>query len=183
VGFVGAEMVPLFAATEVTTTRSERQTPSPGTTLVELLQVAAVHAPPRNTWFALVHARQLLGPDPEQLEQLASQGWHVLEVVSKNSTLLHVGRHRPLVSTGRLDGQLAHWVKDGPLHVAQSGWHARHAPDAENVLEGHVLTHFPFNASWLLGQVRQVVGEPEHVLQLASQASQDRSDMKAYSGG
>lgn len=175
---VGAEIVPLFASTEVTMTRSERQTPSPGTTLVELLQAAAVQEPPRKTWLALEHARQLLGPDPEQLEQLASQAWHAPEVASKNCALLHVGRHRPLLSTGRLEGQLAHCVNEGPLHVAQSGWQATHAPDAENVLDGHVLTHLPFRASWLPGHVRQDVAEPLHVLQLGSQAEDNQSAVK-----
>jgi hypothetical protein len=37
-------------------------------------------------------------------------------------------------------------------------------------LDGHVLTHLPFEASWLLGHVRQDVAEPVHVLQLGSHA-------------
>lgn len=57
-----------------TATNSERHTPRPVTMLVELLQFAATQAPPRNTWLELEQARQLLGPDPEQLEQLWSQG-------------------------------------------------------------------------------------------------------------
>lgn len=116
----------------------------------------------------MAHARQLLGPAPAQLEQLASHAWHALEVVSKNCALLHVGRHRPLVRTGRPAGQLAHCENAGPLHVAQSGWQARHVPEAENVLDGQVETHFPLEETWPLGQVRQVVAEPEHVLQLES---------------
>lgn len=72
------------------------------------LQLAAVHDPPRRTWFEFEQARQLEGPAPEQLEQLESQDWHVDEVMSKNCDLLHVGRQRPLVRTGRLGGQLEH---------------------------------------------------------------------------
>lgn len=91
-----------------TETRSEKQTPSPGTTLADPVQLAAVQVPPRNTWLELEHARQLLGPDPEQLEQLPSHDWQLDDVVSKNCDLLHVGRHRPLVNTGRLGGQEEH---------------------------------------------------------------------------
>jgi len=54
-------------------TRSERHTPRPGTTAVPLpLQLAATQDPPRRTEVELEHARQLLGPEPEQLEQLLS---------------------------------------------------------------------------------------------------------------
>ena len=56
-----------------TTTRSERQTPSLGTTEVLLLQLALTHDPPFNTWFKSPQARQELEPEPEQLEQLVSQ--------------------------------------------------------------------------------------------------------------
>lgn len=91
-----------------TTTRSDRHTPRPGTTLEPLLQVAETQVPPRNTWLEPEQARQLLGPDPVQLEQLESQDWQVDEVLSKNCDLLQVGKHRPLVSTGRFDGQLEH---------------------------------------------------------------------------
>lgn len=63
-----------------TETRSERHTPRPGTTLVVAvvvvvpfsLQLAATQVPPRRTEVELEHARQLLGPAPEQLEQLLS---------------------------------------------------------------------------------------------------------------
>ena len=50
----------------------------------------------------------MLGPEPEQLAQLESQGWHVEDVESKNSDWLQVGRHRPFVRTGKLDEQLEH---------------------------------------------------------------------------
>jgi len=62
-----------------TETRSERHTPRPGTTLAVAvvvvpfsLQLAATQDPPRRTELELEHARQLLGPAPEQLEQLLS---------------------------------------------------------------------------------------------------------------
>ena len=108
------------------TTRSERHMPSPGTTEEEFLQLDAVQVPPRRTWVLLEHARQLLGPEPEQLEQLESQDWHVEDVVSKNWFLLQVGRQRPLVRTGRSAGQLEHWLNALPVQVAQSGWQVTH---------------------------------------------------------
>lgn len=95
-------------------------------TLVLLLQLAEMQVPPRRTWLELEQARQLLGPVPVQLEQLASQDWHVEEVLSKNWDLLHVGKQRPLVRTGRSAGQLVHWLKKLPEHVAQSGWQVTH---------------------------------------------------------
>lgn len=55
------------------TTRSERHRPNPETTLLELLQSAETQVPPRRIWLELEHARQLFGPEPEQLEQLESQ--------------------------------------------------------------------------------------------------------------
>jgi hypothetical protein len=56
-----------------TDTSSERHTPSPGTTAVVFPpQLAATQDPARRTEVELEHARQLLGPDPEQLEQLLS---------------------------------------------------------------------------------------------------------------
>lgn len=153
-----------------TTTSSERQTPRPGTTPEELLQLAATQLPPRKTWLELEQARQLLGPDPEQLEQLVSQDWHVEDVLSKNCALLQVGRHRPLVKTGRLDGQLEHWLNEDPEQVAQSGWQVVQIPDELKALDGHEDTHLPPDASWLLEHVRQNVELPTHVLQEASQA-------------
>jgi len=130
-----------------TMTKSERQTPRPGTMLVELLQLALTQLPLRNTWLELEQARQLLGPDPEQLEQLLSQDWQVDEVLSKNCDLLQVGRHRPLVKTGRFDGQLEHWLNDDPEHVAQSGWQVVQIPEELKVLDGHEDTHLPVDAS------------------------------------
>lgn len=98
-----------------TETRSERHTPRPGTTpavavlvVPFALQLAATQLPPRRTEVELEHARQLLGPEPEQLEQLLSHDWQLPLVVSKNCVLEHVGRQRPLESTGRLGGQLEH---------------------------------------------------------------------------
>lgn len=89
----------------------------------------------------LEHARQLEGPDPEQLEQLESQAWHEDVVLSKNCDFAHVGRHLPFVRTGSPAGQDEHWLKDGPEQVAQSGWHFRQEPEELNVLEGQVETH------------------------------------------
>ena len=62
---------------------SERQTPRPGTTLELDWQFAATQAPLRRTCVALEHARQLLDPGPEQLEQLESHVWQEEEVLSK----------------------------------------------------------------------------------------------------
>jgi len=90
--------------------------------------------------------------------------------VSKNWDLLQIGRHRPLVNTGRLDGQLEHWLKEAPEQLAQSGWQVRHEPDVANVLEGQVETHFPFEASWLAAHVKQNVDEPAQVPQEESHA-------------
>jgi len=66
-----------------TCTSSERQTPSPATTFDGPAQLAATHEPARNTWLELEHAWQLLGPGPEQLEQLESHDWHEELVKSK----------------------------------------------------------------------------------------------------
>jgi hypothetical protein len=56
-----------------TTTNSDKHTPKPGTTLVEPSQLAETHWPWRSTLVELEHARQLLDPGPEQLEQVESQ--------------------------------------------------------------------------------------------------------------
>jgi hypothetical protein len=81
------ELIPVIVGSGTATddpeteTRSERHTPRPGTTLrlavavVAVpfsLQLAATQVPPRRIEVALEHARQLLGPAPEQLEQLLS---------------------------------------------------------------------------------------------------------------
>ena len=102
---IGTE-VPDTCGTE---TRSERHTPSPGTTAVALApQFAGVQDPPRRTSDELEHARQLLGPAPEQLEQLLSHAWQLPLVLSKNWVWEQVGRQRPFESTGRFDGQVLH---------------------------------------------------------------------------
>lgn len=80
-----------------------------------------------------------------------------------------------MVKTGRSGGQLLHWLKDAPEQLAQSEWHERHDPDELNVLEGHVETHFPSEASWLPAQVRQKVEDPAHVPQEESHA-RERSE-------
>jgi hypothetical protein len=79
------ELIPVIVGSEVgtedpeTETRSERHTPRPGTTLAVAvvvvpfsLQLAATQVPPWRTEVELEHARQLLGPALEQLEQLLS---------------------------------------------------------------------------------------------------------------
>jgi hypothetical protein len=62
-----------------TETGSERHTPRPGTTPAVAvvvvpfsMQLDATQVPPRRTEVKLEHARQLLGPAPEQLEHLLS---------------------------------------------------------------------------------------------------------------
>jgi hypothetical protein len=112
----------------------------------------------------------LLGPAPEHDEQDVSHDWHEPDDVSKNWFLEHVGRQRPLESTGRSAGHEAHWLKAVPEHVAQSGWHATHAPDDGKVFDGQLVTHLPFDASWLFAQVVQKVEEPKHVPQVESHA-------------
>jgi hypothetical protein len=104
-----------------TWTRSDRQTPKLGTTLEEFVHVAETQLPLRKTSFGLEHARQELGPLPEQLEQLGSQDWQVDEVTSKYCDWLQVGKQRPLVKTGRFELQVEHWLKDGPEQLLQSG--------------------------------------------------------------
>ncbi|EED78376.1 predicted protein [Postia placenta Mad-698-R] len=168
-GSGAADVVPEGVVMTVST-RSERQTPSPAMTLLEPLQPAATQVPPRRTWLELEHARQALGPAPEQLEQLESQDWQEEDVVSKNCDWAQVGRQRPFVSTGRSELQLEHWLKEPPEHVAQSGWHARHEPEELKVLDGHEETHDPLDASLLLAQVKQKVDDPAQVLQEESQA-------------
>lgn len=170
-GSGAADVVPEGVVMTVST-RSERQTPSPAMTLLEPLQPAATQVPPRRTWLELEHARQALGPAPEQLEQLESQDWQEEDVVSKNCDWAQVGRQRPFVSTGRSELQLEHWLKEPPEHVAQSGWHARHEPEELKVLDGHEETHDPLDASLLLAQVKQKVDDPAQVLQEESQAVQ-----------
>lgn len=155
-----------------TLTNSARQAPRPGTTLEFCWHAAATHVPARRTWAALAQARHWLGPAPEQLEQLASQVMHDDDVASKNCVLLHVGRQRPLVRTGREGGQDEHWLKEAPEQEAQSAWQLRQEPVAEKVFPGQVATHLPDAASWLEAQVRQNVDNPVHVAQEESHAVQ-----------
>ena len=82
--------------------------------------------------------------------------------------------------TGRSDGQLEHWLKAPPEHVAQSGWQVRQLPEALKVLEGQLATHVPEDASWLPAQVRQNFADPEqdeqeesHCLQVLSVESRN----------
>lgn len=69
----------------------------------------------------VLHAKHLLGPEPEQLEQLGSQFLHVEVVESKYWERLHVGRQRPPWRTGRVLGHDLHWLKEDPPQVLQSG--------------------------------------------------------------
>jgi len=71
-----------------------------------------------------------------------------------------------------LGGQLEHWLNALPEHVAQSGWHLTQLSDELKELEGHELTHVPFEASLLFAQVRQKVDEPAQVEHDESQAEQ-----------
>ena len=81
-----------------------------------------------------------------------------------------MGRHLPLFNTGRLGGQLEHWLKEEPEQLAQSGWQVRQEPDELNVVEGHEVTHFPLNASWLPPHVKQKSAAPVQVPQVESHA-------------
>jgi hypothetical protein len=156
---IGADPDPV-AVTEGTVTRSERHTPRPEITVVLLVHLASTQVPALRTWFELEQARHPLGPDDEQLEQLLSHAWHPLPDGSKNCPFPQVGKQRPLLSTGRSEGQLEHWLKPDPEHDAQSGWHWRHAPEAEKVPDGHDDTHLPCDASPPAAQDRQKVADP-----------------------
>ena len=104
-------------------TNSDRQTPKLGTTLVDSVQFAETHDPARRTSSLLEHAKQLVEPEPEQLEQLGSQLSHVELVRSKYLDLpqVEVGRQRPSERTGRAEGHDEHWSKEDPEQLAQSG--------------------------------------------------------------
>ena len=104
-----------------TCTNSERQTPKPGTTFDDPVQFADTHDPARRTCVGSEHAKQLLEPGPEQLEQLESQFLHVELVRSKNWDWAHVGKQRLDVRTGRVGKHVKHWLKEGPEQLAQSG--------------------------------------------------------------
>jgi hypothetical protein len=153
-----------------TTTNSDKHTPKPGTTLVEPSQLAETHWPWRSTLVELEHARQLLDPGPEQLEQVESQDWHVPLELSKYWVFVQVGRQRPLTSTGRLGGQVVHWLKAPPEQDEQSGWQVTQLPEEEKVEEGHEETQRPLEASWLFRHETQKLAEPEQVPHDESQA-------------
>ena len=78
-----------------------------------------------------------------------------------------------MVRTGRSDGQLEHWLKALPVHVAQSGWQVTHWPDELNDPVGQDATHLPFEANWLFAHVKQNVDDPAQVPQDESQAAPD----------
>lgn len=148
-----------------TTTSSERHTPKPGRIFVLDSHLASTHRPARRTCPSPAHARQLPDPAPAQLEQLLSHVRHAEVVVSKYSFRLHVGRQRPLESTGRSGGQLEHWLNAPPEHDAQSPWQVMQLPAELNVSDGHELTHLPPEARRELAQVRQNEADPAQVLQ------------------
>lgn len=68
-------------------------------------------------------------------------------------------------------------MNDGPEQLAQSGWQATQDPVALKLLEGQDVTHFPLDANWLLGQVRQEVDDPTHVVHDESQAKPDEGQV------
>ena len=68
-------------------------------------------------------------------------------------------------------------MNEPPEQEAQSGWQGRQAPEEEKVPAGQVATHLPFEASWLLLQVRQNVEDPKHVLHEESQATNHSKKM------
>lgn len=83
--------------------------------------------------------------------------------MSKNCVLEHVGRQRPFESTGRLGGQVEHWLNEVPEQVAQSGWQGVHVPEVVIELDGQEETHLPPEASWPPLQVRQKSAAPMQV--------------------
>lgn len=170
---VGSGAAPEDAGVDASgmSTRSERQAPRPGTTVVFEVQLAFTHVPALNTLPASAQLKQLWLPDALQLAQLASQLTHAPWALSKNVFLAgHAGRQRPLALTGREDGQVLHWSNPGPEHVAQSGWHAVQAAAEAKVLAGQDERQVPLDARRLFVQVRQNPGEPAQVLQEASHA-------------
>ena len=147
-------------------TKSDRQTPKSGITLVDPVHSAGTQDPARRTWPELEHAKQLLEPEPEQLEQLESQSWHVEVDRSKYSDWPQFGRHRrPDDKIGRDGGHVSHWSKDTPVQLWQSGWHLRQVPEALKDPGGQTETHWPEEASCWFVQVRQKSAEPRQVPQ------------------
>jgi len=153
-----------IAALLGTTTNSARQTPSPPTAPEPDPQSTASHLPTRRTALSLAQLRHPDEPPVEHDLQDESHDLHVPDEASKYSVLAQVGRQRPLlVSTGRLDGQVLHWLKLGPEQVAQSGWQGMQEPFEEKALVGQDETHCPLKADWPEEQVRQKLGLLEQV--------------------
>ena len=88
VGSVRPDIEGSGGATEVpdgwVTTRSEKQTPNPETTVELLEQVAGVQVPARRTVLELAQDKHEDGPEAEHDAQLESQFWQLDVVVSKN---------------------------------------------------------------------------------------------------
>lgn len=142
-----------------TTTNSARQTPSPPTAPEPDPQSTGSHLPTRRTALSFAQLRHPDEPPVEHDLQDESHDLHVPDEPSKYSVLAQVGRHRPLlVSTGRFDGQVLHWLKPGPEQVVQSGWQGMQDPFDEKVLVGQEETHCPLKANWPEEQVRQKLG-------------------------
>lgn len=142
-----------------TTTNSARQTPSPLMAPEPDPQSTASHLPTRRTALSLAQLRHPAEPPLEHDLQDESQDLHVPDELSKYSVLAQVGRQRPLLaSTGRLDGQVLHWLKPDPEQVAQSGWQGMQDPFDEKVLVGQEETHCPLKADWPEEQVKQKLG-------------------------
>lgn len=148
-----------IAALLGTVTNSARQTPSPLMAPEPDPQSTASHLPTRRTVLSLAQLRHPDEPPVEHELQDESHDLHVPDGPSKYSVLAQVGRQRPLlVSTGRSDEQLLHWLKPAPEQVAQSGWQGIQDPFDEKVLVGQEETHCPLNADWPAEQVRQKLG-------------------------
>lgn len=175
----------LLVSDGLTAISSEKHAPRGLTTVVRLLLVfpplsqaeeEETQEPERRTRLLLFeHERQLDDPGPVQVPQVPSQVLQALALVSQYSFLEHDGMQRPLLRTGRLGGQVLHWLKEEPEQVAQSGWQERQEPveGLANVFLGQeeAATHWPLEESWLEDeQVRQKLAAPAQVLQLESHA-------------
>lgn len=167
-----------------TVTNSARQTPSPEVGPDPLPQSTFWHAPALNTWLELEQDKQALEPPPEQLPQEESQDLQVPELESKYSVWAQVVTQRlALVRTGKFEGQERHWLKALPEQVLQSGWQATQDPPDEKVLDGQLAIQLPFEANWLLLQVKQKFALPTQVPQLDEQAVQVPSDAAKVPAG